>query len=240
MQPRVPLSRPPPVTLALMATIAALWVASTLLYRFVAWGPALYGALSLHPAEVWQEGRIWQLGSYALLHDLASPGHMLFNAIGLYFFGSELERRWASPRYAFFLVTTALAGGVFATLAAVMGLSSASVVGASAMVMGLVVAWGLTFKNRSVLLFFILPVRGIHLVAMAVAFEVLSALSLAPVSVAAHFGGMAMAALWVSGLWRTNRWRLFGDDLLVRLRLRKAPRLYVVPKPRDSDRFHIH
>lgn len=233
------LRRPPRTVTIVMVTLLGVWVLSALMVRFAAFGPSLYQSLALDPAAVLTEGKIWQLLSYAVLHDLMSPGHVLFNMIGLYFFGSDLVVRWGNRRFLLFLMLAALGGASFVMVAWLLGLSAGPVVGASAVVLGLVVAWGLLYKDRTVLLFFVLPVRGIHMVWMAVAFELLSAISLGPVSAAAHFGGMATGAILVQGIWRPNRMRLFWDELLVTLRVRKKAKLYVVPKPGD-DRFHIH
>jgi hypothetical protein len=55
---------------------------------------------------------------------------------------------------------------------------------------GLVIAWAYTFPQREIYFFFVLPLKGIHLVYVTLAFEVLNALSLSSVSAAGHFGGI--------------------------------------------------
>ena len=35
---------------------------------------------------------LWQLVTYAFLHDTHSPSHLLFNMLGLWMFGAEIER----------------------------------------------------------------------------------------------------------------------------------------------------
>lgn len=230
--------RPTPVVLGTIVTLIALWVLSALTFRFAAFGPALYRALSLDPAAVVHDLRLWTPLTYVLVHDLTSPWHVLLNALLLYFFGPELEVRWGKARFLWFMVLTALAGAAFVLGAYLLGLSQAPVVGASAIALGLLVAWGILYRDRTIFFFFVIPMRAIHVVWLAVIFEVLGAISLGPVSAAAHFGGMAMGATLVLGLWRQNRLKLFWDQLLVKLRIRKAPKLYVVPKP--GDRYNIH
>jgi len=44
----------------------------------------------------------WQVVSYAFLH--GGVGHLFFNMLGLWMFGSELERLWGRNRYATFLL----------------------------------------------------------------------------------------------------------------------------------------
>ena len=49
----------------------------------------------------------WQLITYAFLH--GSMGHLFFNMLGLWMFGSELERLWGGRRYIHFLLASTLA-----------------------------------------------------------------------------------------------------------------------------------
>lgn len=223
--------RPTPIVIAILATLVVSFVVVALVVRFAEFGPGLYEALRLDPAGV-LDGRVWTLVTYALLHDLVSPMHLVWNGLLLFFFGPELEERWGRNRFVLFLVLTILGGGLGVMTSHLLGLSSNPVVGASAFVEGLMVAWGLTFRDRTFLMMFVLPMRGIHMVWLAVGLGVLDAVSFGPVSASAHFGGMAMAALLVLGVWRTNKIKLVVDDLLVKLGLRKKARLTIVPPPR--------
>jgi membrane associated rhomboid family serine protease len=226
--------RPTPVVLTLIVSFVILFIATALLVRFAPFGHDLYGALILNPPAV-VEGRVWTLLTYALLHDLGSTFHMLLNGLMLYFFGPELETRWGRRRFILFVVLTALGGGLAVMAAWSLGLSAAPVIGASGIVLGLIVAWGLTFPDRQILLFFVLPVRGIHVVWISVGFALLDAVSLGPVSASAHIGGMATAALLVLGLWRPNTMKLWLDDVLVALRIRKKAKLTLVPPPKKGS-----
>jgi hypothetical protein len=82
----------------------------------------------------------------------------------------------------------------------------------------------------------VLPVKGIHMVWFSIAIAVLEAIStkMNATVVAADFGAMAMAAALVMGLFKRNKAALFWDKLLVALRIRKKPNLYVVPKPKSG------
>lgn len=189
--------RPRGVVLATLAILVAAFVITAPAAKYAAWGPDLYQALWLDPAMVLR-GRVWTLLSYALLHDLSSPQHLFYNCLGIYFFAPDLEEIWGSRRLVIFMLLAALGGGLFVMATALIGLGAAPVVGASAIAVGLLVAWGLTFPDRQILLFFFVPMRGIHIVYATLAFEVLNALSLSGVSAAAHFGGMAAGALYAS------------------------------------------
>jgi membrane associated rhomboid family serine protease len=226
--------RPTPVVMTLIVSFVAVFIVMALLVRFAAFGPELYSSLILNPPDV-VLGKVWMLLTYALLHDLGSTFHLLMNGLMLFFFGPELETRWGRRRFIAFVVLTALGGSLAVMATWALGLSAAPVLGASGIVLGLIVAWGLTFPDRQILLFFILPVRGIHMVWVSVGFAVLDAVSLGPVSASAHIGGMATAAFLVMGLFRPNTLKLWFDDVLVALRIRKKAKLTLVPPPKKGN-----
>lgn len=87
-------------------------------------------------------GRIWELITFQFLH--ASLGHVLFNSIGIYFFGPWAERWWGTRRFAAFYLLCGVAGALFYTLLALSGILPARgfsyadvpLVGASAGIFG--------------------------------------------------------------------------------------------------------
>ena len=187
---RLGLARPTPIVFATLITLVAMFIVTALAVRFTSFGPRAYLFLELDPALVIEEYRVWTLLSYALLHSLQSPGHLVFNAIALFFFGPALEDRWGPRRFITVMVLGALMGGLFVVAAHVLGLGSSRVVGASSITMALVIAWAYTYPHNEIYFFFVLPLRGIHLVYITIAYEILNALSFSSVSAAGHFGGM--------------------------------------------------
>ncbi len=113
---------------------------------------ALKSNLFTHP---WQA---WQLVTYGFAH--AGAAHLLFNMLGLFFFGRELEGIYG--RYEFlriYLVAIVLAGLVWVAMtASQMGM--AELVGASGGVMAIVFLWVLHFPTRLVYIWGVLPVPG--------------------------------------------------------------------------------
>ncbi|HEV8692444.1 MAG TPA: rhomboid family intramembrane serine protease [Ideonella sp.] len=88
----------------------------------------------------------WQLLSYAFLH--GSFSHLIFNMLGLWMFGAELERLWGHQRYWQLLLASALtAAGAQLLLTYAMG-SHVPTVGASGAVYGLLLAYALMFPRR--------------------------------------------------------------------------------------------
>lgn len=92
----------------------------------------------------------WQLVTYAFLH--GDVMHLGFNMYGLWMFGSELERLWGARRvgwlYGISVLTAALVQlGVTGYLG-----SSVPTIGASGGLFGLLLAFGMTFPQRRIML----------------------------------------------------------------------------------------
>ena len=189
------LRRPTPVVFATLVVLLAFFVVFAIAVRVVQPGGGdAYDALSLEPALVLSGQHLWSLLTYALLHSLSDTDHLLFNALVFYFFACDLEELWGRGRFVLFMVLTALGGAAFVVVGSALHLSAApSVVGFSAVVMATTTAWGLTYPDREMFLIFF-QMRGITLVYLTLALQVLTALSFSRVSAAAHFGGMAAGA----------------------------------------------
>lgn len=177
-------------------------------------GGELVGELTLRPAEVFS-GKVWQLFSYWWLHDPQNPTHLLWNMLMLWWSGTALEAAWGPRRFAWGYFWFGV-GGALLTVA-VGALSAAGLwpsllgsfadkqhLGASGAVMGIVVAWGLTFSRQTFTFFLLGQVTGRTLVIIVLAFELLRALSLDPVSSTSHFGGIAAAFVMTRSLWRVG------------------------------------
>jgi membrane associated rhomboid family serine protease len=133
----------------------------------------------------------WQLLTYAFLH--ASFGHIFFNMMGLWMFGSELERIWGDKRYMQFLAASALAGGLCQmAMSLVFGWTSPTV-GASGALYGLLLAYGMMFPNRTIMpLIPPIPMKAKVYVAVFGGLELLLGVTGGGSGVAhfAHLGGM--------------------------------------------------
>ncbi|MCW7473330.1 rhomboid family intramembrane serine protease [Leptospira levettii] len=117
--------------------------------------------LGLSPELVFR-GWVWQLVSYAFLH--GSFMHILFNMLSLWMFGSELAEIWGERAFLKFYFFTALLGGIGTITAQYLGIPQGVVVGASASMYGLLVAYGMTWPNRELLVFLIFPMRAKYFV----------------------------------------------------------------------------
>jgi len=230
----------PPLTFGILVVLVACFIAAGLGANFVGgFSDNVLGYLPVVSSKV-LDGQVWRLFTYALLHNLADPFHLIFNCLAIYFFGRGLEDRWGAGRYALFTVLTVVVGGVFVVAAGRLGIGNGAAFGASAFAEGLIVAWGLIYRDSEVRLMFAVPAKGIHMVWIAVFIWVLDAVSQSANSAAAHLGGMLTAAVLVLGVWRPNYVKAWWASLRSKLGGKKQPQLFVVPKPRDDDKKWIN
>ena len=117
----------------------------------------LIDLFALQPAAIKEDFTVWQVFTYMFLH--GSFFHAFWNMFALWMFGCEVERYLGSSKFLRYYILTGIAGGLTQLL--VNWGSPIPIVGASAAVYGVLIAFGLFFPNRviTLLLFFILPVQ---------------------------------------------------------------------------------
>lgn len=103
----------------------------------------------------------WQLITYQFLH--GGFGHIFFNMFALWMFGMELENLWGSRRFAvYYLLSGIVAGGTHLAVTWITDGAAVPTVGASGSIMGVLLAFGLLFPDRPVMMFpifFPIPAR---------------------------------------------------------------------------------
>lgn len=137
----------PPVTKTLLISILVIYFVDMLLLNDAV---VKVGRFTVDSA--FRSGQLWELITFQFMH--GSVGHVIFNAIGLYFFGPWMERWWGRGRYLAFYLLCGVAGALFYSLLTVIGILPERgalpgvmmpLVGASAGIYGLVV--GVAFLN---------------------------------------------------------------------------------------------
>ena len=100
-------------------------------------------------------GMLWQLVTYSFLH--LEILHLLFNALALWMFGSQLESDWGSRRFLefyFFCTVAAALTTVAMSYTRILGLSPATpTIGASGGIYGLLVAFGVLYGESEIMMF---------------------------------------------------------------------------------------
>lgn len=151
----------------------------------------------LNPAHGVFRGMVWQLGTYMFLHAVNSPLHILFNMFYLWMFGVSVEQRMGSRAFAWMYFVSGLGAGVLTCL--FWPFWNATTIGASGAVFGVLLAYGLLFPNRMILLFFIIPVKAIFMSLGLIAIEVMYMITSVNDGVAhiTHVSGAGFAYLFL-------------------------------------------
>ena len=147
--------------------------------------------------------QLWQLVTYAFLH--GNMTHLFFNMLALFMFGSDIERVWGSRRYlTYYFVCVVSAALAQLLVARIAGGAPYPTIGASGGVFGLLLAFGMMFPQRRVMLLFPpIPMPAWLLVMLYGALELLLGITGTQAGVAhfAHLGGMAGGFLMIQ-YWR--------------------------------------
>jgi len=183
----------------LLITNISLFVLYYVVIRVIPDLTPAFVTLSLAPIAVLQHFAVWQLGTYMFLHDPIGFGHILFNMLTLWMFGSDLERDWGTKRFlTYYFICGAGAGVCDVVFNAAFGSLDTRTIGASGAIYGLLLAFGLLYPDRMVLFSFLFPIKAKYFVLILGAIAFLSSLgSNSGVSHIAHLGGMVFGLLYI-------------------------------------------
>lgn len=164
----------------------------------------------LVPKLVWSELMIWQPVTYIFFH--GGIWHVLINMFVLWMFGSELERLWGKSHFLRFYFYTGIGSGLITLLFNYQ--STTPIVGASGSVYGVLLAYGLTYPNRKVYLYGLIPIKslwfviGIGLIAFISSFN-----NVSQVSHITHISGMFIAYMLIKK-------PIYLDEIIFKIRKR--------------------
>ena len=145
--------------------------------------------------------RPWGVGTYMFVH--GGFMHLAVNMLVLFFFGPPLESRWGSREFTKFYLICGLGGVALSYL-----FLPASVVGASAAVYGVMLAFAMNWPDSPIYVWGIFPVKAKWLVAFLFVVSLVSALTDSAGGGVAHFahlGGLAAAFLYLKSDWRPTK-----------------------------------
>ncbi|HEV2424680.1 MAG TPA: rhomboid family intramembrane serine protease [Terriglobia bacterium] len=157
--------------------------------------------LGLVPAMV-VHGAIWQLATYLFLH--GGWFHIIFNLFALWMFGYDLEQVWGTKRFLFYFFMTGIGGALFNVL--LEPNSPIPVIGNSAAVYGILLAFGMLFPDRPIFLWFVVPIKAKWFVLVMGLIEFWASLTQTGSGVAhlAHLGGMLFGFFYVRSVRGTR------------------------------------
>ncbi|MEA2030865.1 MAG: rhomboid family intramembrane serine protease, partial [candidate division Zixibacteria bacterium] len=143
--------------------------------------------------------RLYQPITYMFLH--GGFWHIFFNMFILWMFGTEIEFTWGSRSFGKFYILAGLAGA--ALTLAVHSSQSIPVIGASAAIYGVLIAYWLMFPHRMLYIYFLFPVK----VKWAIPAIMLLGFLVGGANTAhmAHLGGALFALVYLKPDWRMQR-----------------------------------
>jgi membrane associated rhomboid family serine protease len=159
--------------------------------------PSLTPLLWLRPAFVLAQP--WTLITYMFLH--GGVTHILFNMLFLYFVGPRVEQRLGGRNFIVLYFVSGI-GGALASFAT----PSVPIVGASAAIMGVMMAYALYWPRERFFLYGVIPVQAWLLVLLYVVLDVAGTGGFGGAGVAhlAHLGGLASGFLCLKVMeWRS-------------------------------------
>ena len=119
---------------------------------------SLFYNFSLIPDDVYGNMHVWQCFTYLFLH--GGIIHLLFNMLGLWFLGSELENLWGKKTFLeYYFITGIVAGVLTVTYNILFANAFIPIIGASGAIYGLLIAYGIIFPNRIIYIYGIFPVK---------------------------------------------------------------------------------
>ena len=162
----------------------------------------------LVPKFVWSDRMIWQPFTYLFFH--GGIWHVLINMFVLWMFGSELEKIWGKKHFLKYYFFTGVGSGVATMFFNLYSITP--IVGASGAVYGVLLAYGLTYPNRTVYLYGIIPIRSIWFVfGIGIIAFISSIDNISQISHMTHLFGMIIGYFLLkkpikwNGLWFTIR-----------------------------------
>jgi len=146
----------------------------------------------------------WQLITYGFVHSTSSLMHILFNMLMLWMFGRDIERLMGPQRFLIYYITCIAGAGIIQLLVGVLQGGGVPTVGASGGVFGILLAYGMAFPERRIMLLFPpIPMKAKYFVIMLGLLELYFGFSGVNNGIAnfAHLGGMLF------GYWLIRAWK---------------------------------
>ena len=111
----------------------------------------VFGAIGLDPAQFPADW--WTIVSYMFVH--GGLWHIAFNMLSLWMFGPRIENIWGARSFTYFYLWCGIGGAI----AHLIFTGEAGLVGASAAVMGVLLAYALRWPDEEVYVFGVLPMK---------------------------------------------------------------------------------
>src|SRR5215217_1391937 len=165
---------------------------------------SVFDLFGLDPAQF--PSTWWTIATYMFVH--AGLWHLAFNMLSLWMFGPRIEHAWGARAFIYFYLWCGIGGGITHML-----LNGSSVlVGASAAIMGVLLAYALRWPDEEVYIFGVIPMKTRWLVIWLAAINLaMGVRGSSGIAWFAHLGGLAFGWVYLrvsafGGLDNFRRW----------------------------------
>jgi membrane associated rhomboid family serine protease len=190
----------PRITTKLIIVLIAIFLLQSILMFY--WKIDLVDTFGLTLKGI-AHGKIWQLLTFQFLHVPIWPLHILFNCIGLYFFGRPVEEILGPRKYVLIYLLAGVCGGILQVLATLIlpQHNDIAVVGASAGICGMVAIFCSLHPMQELttwIYFFPVTIRAKYLLMFLFAVSIFGLIiPMGEVAHAAHLGGIFLGLAYV-------------------------------------------
>ncbi len=139
--------------------------------------------------------QVWRFVTYMFLH--SGFTHILFNMLGVWIFGTQIEALWGQRTFLLYYFMCGLGGSILYGIFALLGIGGGWMLGASGALMGLLLAYGMTFPNNLVFVMGFIPVKAKYLVVGYGLMDLLSIPKGDGVAHLAHLGGILAGFIFI-------------------------------------------
>ena len=168
--------------------------------------PALTYYLAMIPSAVLYGHYYWQFVTYMFVH--GGIWHLFSNMLGLFIFGSAVERSVGTREFLLFYFLTGTLSGIASFFVYILTGTNAILLGASGALYALMLLFSVIYPRAVILVFGMLPVRAPVLVLLYFAIELFSQMGNYGGSVAhmTHLFGLVFAFLYCLVRLRIKPW----------------------------------
>ena len=187
--------------------VTRLIIANVVIYFVSSAAPGSTSGLVLVPAFILV--RPWTIITYMFLH--GSSWHLLFNMLGLFFFGPRVELELGGRNFLWLYFLSGIMGAVLSFVFT----PFSPIIGASGAVFGVFLGFAYYWPREMIFVWGIFPIEARWLVVIMTALSLFGGFGGSESGIAhfAHLGGFLGGFLFIKGLERTSRGAKFRRKL---------------------------
>ena len=168
--------------------------------------------------DVWP--MIWQPLTYMFIH--GDFFHLFMNMFVLWMFGSEMESIWGSRGFLKYYFITGIGSGLIWLLLNISNPFSV-LIGASGAIYGVLLAYGLMFPNRKVLIYFLFPIKVKYFVLLLGVIAFISSIgdTGSNISHLTHLSGMLIGFIYLKSPINMPKVLLLFNSILAEIQYKR-------------------